>query len=99
MSRLGQTRPSHSALASKNGRYASDSDQNGATPRMTLCAISDHHSLSEDFDRINIYGTHAPVEEPSTASEADIYDVAVRNPAFTKEKPRGMARGFVLARS
>jgi hypothetical protein len=39
---------------------------------MTRSAINDHRSLSEGFNRTNIHGTHVPVEEPSTASEADI---------------------------
>jgi hypothetical protein len=39
----------------------------GVVPR---AAKSDYLSLSEGFDRTHIYGTHLPVEEPSTASIA-----------------------------
>jgi hypothetical protein len=37
-----------------------------------LSAINDQRSLSEGLDRTHIHGTHLPVEEPSTASEANI---------------------------
>jgi hypothetical protein len=39
---------------------------------MTRCAIRDHKSLSDGFDRTHIHGTHVPVEEPSTGSIPDI---------------------------
>jgi len=39
---------------------------------MTRCAISDHRVLGEGFDSAHIHGTHVPVEEPSTASQADM---------------------------
>ena len=71
MSAVGQTRPSHSAPAWKNGRYASDSDQTGEMPRTTLSAISDRCSFCRGLDRTEIHGTDVPVEEPSTASKAD----------------------------
>ena len=37
-----------------------------------LRAINDHRSLSEGFDRNHIHGTGVPMEEPFTASEADM---------------------------
>ena len=35
-------------------------------------AKSYHDGLSENFDSTHFDGTHVPMEEPSTASEADI---------------------------
>ena len=37
-----------------------------------LCANRDHGSFSKDLGCTLIHGTHVPVEEPSTASRADM---------------------------
>ena len=49
-------------------------DKRGARPDCPLSAIRGHRSPSKCFDRSRIHGTPVPVEEPSTASEADTYD-------------------------
>jgi hypothetical protein len=53
-------------------RYASNSDHSRHECELTLSAINDHRSHCKGFDRTHIHCTHVPLEEPSTASIADI---------------------------
>jgi hypothetical protein len=52
-----------------NVRYASNSDQISRLGEMTLSANSDRRIAA---NRAHIHGTQVPVEEPSTASKADV---------------------------
>jgi hypothetical protein len=87
MSALGHSLLTHFALAPINVRCCSNSgqtrvrrncqlsaisDQILRRSEVTLSAKSDHRSQSKDLDRTHIFGTRVPVEEPSTASIADI---------------------------
>jgi hypothetical protein len=69
---LGQSLPTHLAPVLTVVRYASDSDRLGHGSEQTRSAISDRGNFCKNFGSTHILGTHVPVEEPSTASKAEI---------------------------
>ena len=76
MSAWGHSLPSHLACGPTNVGCCSNSVLDFAARRMQQSANKRHCSLSRGFDStLHIHGTHVPVEEPFTASEADITPV------------------------
>ena len=69
----GHLRPSHSAPLLAIVRYASNSDQISRPSEMTLSANKRHRSLNRGFDSApHIHIAHVPVDDPPTASKANI---------------------------